>query len=158
MNNYKTRLVASLAVSLMVPISLFTALPAQASAPVTEMITTGSTTPTTATTTYAVPREKPRVSEDSLDTWLTRLGKYESENNPNAKVLDVNGKYSYGCLQFQMGTWLSYGKSFGATEENIYDCDLQRAVARNMILTKYSNWKHWSYTVSVRMRELPPVL
>lgn len=97
-------------------------------------------------------------SKDSLDTWLIALGEKESGNKAHIKHLDSDGNYAYGCLQFHMGTWLSYGKSQGATVENIYNCNLQRAVARKMILDKYTNWKHWKYTVLHKGIGLPPTL
>ena len=57
------------------------------------------------------------------------------------RILDTNGKYSYGLLMFQMKTWLFYGKKFGATRENIYDGELQRKVARKIL--DDGGWRHW---------------
>ncbi len=56
-------------------------------------------------------------------------------------VLDTNGKYSYAFFQFQMSTWLSYGKEFGATRENIHDYFLQMKVARSML--DNGGQSHW---------------
>jgi len=53
----------------------------------------------------------------------------------------VNDKYSYGVLQFQMATWLSFGKSFGTTADNIYDKSLQETVARSML--DNGGWRNW---------------
>lgn len=70
------------------------------------------------------------------------MGMCESGLRDHIKVLDSNDKYSYGRLQFQMATWLSYGKAFGATKENIYDGNLQDQVARAMLDKGLSyNWK-----------------
>lgn len=66
----------------------------------------------------------------------------ESGWTPHIKHLDSNDYYSYGVLQFQMGTWLAYGKPFGATKANIYDADLQTTVAQSMLDKGLSgNWK-----------------
>lgn len=111
-----------------------------------------------------LPAEAPTAStksetraKDSLDAWLTHLMEKESNGSSTVKVLDVNGAYSHGCFQFQMRTWLSYGKEFGATEANIYNCALQRQVARAMIEENPRNWKHWGYTVLQKGVGLPPL-
>ena len=68
-----------------------------------------------------------------MDIWLDKLAYKESGNNPNLKVLDVNGKYSYGCLQFQEGTFRTYAIKYGLitpstpTDSVIYNCSLQEA-------------------------------
>jgi len=61
---------------------------------------------------------------DTKSIWISHLADCESHASTTVKVLDTNGKYSYGLLQFQMQTWLAYGKSFGATRENIFDAVL----------------------------------
>jgi len=70
---------------------------------------------------------------DAKEIWIERLHDCENFGNKVPKKLDTNGRYSYGYLHFQMGTWLSYGKAHGATEENIYDDQLQKQVARDML-------------------------
>ena len=66
------------------------------------------------------------------------------------KVLDTNNRYSYGALQFQMATWISYGKEFGATKDNIFDVGLQEKVARSML--DAGGWRHW-YNCGIRVQK-----
>lgn len=86
----------------------------------------------------------PIAHAEEIDTgqevWLDALQKCENENHVK-KILDTNDKYSYGDFMFQMGTWVSFGKVFGATRENISDNDLQRIVARDML--SKGLWRHW---------------
>ena len=77
---------------------------------------------------------------DPKEVWLDALQKCENENHVK-KILDTNNKYSYGDFMFQMDTWLSYGKEFGATRANIADKNLQRIVARDML--NNGLWRHW---------------
>jgi hypothetical protein len=60
--------------------------------------------------------------------------------DPFNRILDVNGRYSYGDFMFQMSTWLSYS-FLGATEENIYDPILQAKIA-TYILDR-GGWRNW---------------
>lgn len=87
-------------------------------------------------------------AEDKKDIWLSALIDCESMGSTTVRVLDTNGKYSHGLLQFQLSTWLSYGKEFGATKKNIYDGELQKIVARNML--DKGLWRHW-YNCSKRI-------
>lgn len=99
-----------------------------------------------------------------LDLWLNRLVRVESGGKAKIKVLDVNDKFSYGCLQFQMYTFKTYGQKYGLIptdiqseelEQSIYDCRLQKRIARAMILDNSSNWKHW-YNSVVNSTGHPP--
>lgn len=98
-------------------------------------------------------------SDSTLSEWLELLAQKESGNTAHIRVLDVNNKYSYGCLQFQMGTWIGMGKTYGVatTPDNIYDCQLQKNLAYLMISESYENWRHWGYTVRTKMT-LPPII
>lgn len=84
------------------------------------------------------------INEDPIEdfrvVWLDALNECENKNGVE-KILDTNNKYSYGAYMFQMGTWLSFGKKFGATEKNIGDNALQRVVAKSML--DKGLWKHW---------------
>lgn len=98
----------------------------------------------------------------SLDAWLEKLAYYESNHRADIKVLDVNGKYSYGCLQFQEGTFRSYAIKHGLisrdtpTESVIYDCDLQKKLAKLMLAENPYNWQAWYTTVKKKGLGLPP--
>lgn len=93
-----------------------------------------------------LPPEVPVVVAPAVpDTKLVWIRKLEACEDPTGnttiKILDVNDKYSYGVLQFQMATWLSYGKKFGTTADNIYDKTLQESVARSIL--DAGGWHNW---------------
>lgn len=108
--------------------------------------------------------ESQKVTSTNLDIWLEKLAMAESNNRADIKVLDVNNRYSYGCLQFQMATFKSYSARYGyvdpatvtSWDELIYDCDLQKRIAKSMIKEKNTNWRHWGYTVLNKGIGLPP--
>lgn len=101
---------------------------------------------------------------DAMDIWLNKLAIKESEGKTHIKILDHNNYYSYGCLQFQMGTFKSYVKKYGLLpeaegkelENMVYDCDFQKLLARRMIEDNPNNWRHWYTSVSVKKLGLPP--
>lgn len=80
----------------------------------------------------AFPSVAVSYEQDDKDVWINNLAICETRNR-DVTVLDSNHKYSYGPLQFQMATWLSSGKPFGATADNIHDSMLQHKVARAML-------------------------
>lgn len=84
------------------------------------------------------------------ETWIAALEFCESRGDTSAKVFDSNDKYSYGAFQFQMQTFLSYGKKYGLVatsttekdgEKLIYDYGLQRRIVAIMLSNGLSN--HW---------------
>jgi len=97
-----------------------------------------------------------------LNHWLDKLIDLESEGKSNLKVLDLNGLYSFGCLQFQMGTFEEYGMKYGLLSEGddlkklIYNCDLQKEIAKRIIQENPGNWRKWYTSVIVRGLGLPP--
>ena len=96
------------------------------------------------------------IPPDPKEIWIDALADCESSASSTIKVMDTNGKYSRGMFQFQMGTWLSYGKKFGATTQNIYDADLQREVAKSMLDNGGSgHWYNCSKKVSAKLGEYP---
>jgi hypothetical protein len=98
----------------------------------------------------------------SMDIWLAKLAYQESRGKTRIKVLDVNGKYSYGCLQFQEGTFRTYALKYGfispatPTESKIYDCELQKTIAKLMLAENYSNWRAWYTSSKLKSVGLPP--
>lgn len=88
----------------------------------------------------------PIMQPDPKEVWMEELHACENPDNV-PKILDTNGKYSYGPFMFQMDTWLSFGKPFGATPKNINDRVLQDKVARSML--DQGLWRHW-YTCGKR--------
>lgn len=119
---------------------------------------------TTSTTSTAATTTATGTVTTNLDVWLEKLAMAESNNRANIKVLDVNGRYSYGCLQFQMATFKAYSARYGFVDPNdveswenlIYDCSLQKKVAKRMIQEKPVNWRQWGYTVLHKGIGLPP--
>jgi hypothetical protein len=103
-------------------------------------------------------------AKDKLDAWLDGLITRESNGRTDLKILDVNGHYSYGCLQFQMPTFIAYGRKYGVISGNednlgtlIMSCSLQRNIAKKMILDNSANWRHWYTSVAIKNLGLPPV-
>lgn len=99
---------------------------------------------------------------EPIDVWLEKLAYQESNHRAHIKVLDVNGKYSYGCLQFQEGTFRHYGMKYGLISQStpfesvIYDCDLQKKLAKLMLEDNYYNWQAWYTSVKKMGVGLPP--
>ncbi len=87
---------------------------------------------------------------DAKSRWIKRLHLCENPDNI-PWIWDSNGKKSFGAFMFQESTWLSYGKPFGATMENINDDVLQAKVARSMLDKGLSG--HW-YTCAKKVVRL----
>ena len=99
---------------------------------------------------------KEQIYDAQLEQWLDRLQNDESGKNPLLVILDTNNKYSYGCLQFQAGTWAPYSKKYNVDSE-IMDCKAQRYVAKQMIKDDYSAWRNWFTSVTTKTAGKPPV-
>lgn len=98
----------------------------------------------------------PRQTDVKLIQWVSGLIKYEYDGGDlHYRRIDSNGKYSYGCLQFQRATFESYGHSLGIYGD-IYDCDVQKALAYAMIKSNWKNWIHWQTSVMDRGYGYPP--
>ncbi len=108
------------------------------------------------------------VSREKLDVYLsvltwtfecTRDCQRAERLNEEYKRIDSNGKYSYGCLQFQEATWLSMAKKHGVDPfENggIYNCDQQWKVARAMFTEDpVAASMHWKTSIYDRGLGLP---
>jgi len=109
----------------------------------------------------AVIVEAPKSTIADLKKWIQKLKMAESEGRNDIKILDNNGQYSYGCLQFQEPTFRGYGAAYGLIdkdleniEDAIFDCQLQEKLVLRMLLDDYDNWKHWK--VTVRKIGMPP--
>lgn len=120
---------------------------------------------TPASTVAIVP--PPIISQEAvitpLDLWIDGLIELESRGEEKIKILDVNGYYSYGCLQFQMATFIRFGVKYGLLTQSdnprqlIYSCDFQKEIAKAMIRENRSNWRHWFTSVKIRKLGPPPV-
>lgn len=102
-------------------------------------------------------------NKTALDSWLDKLAFLESKGKNDAKVLDNNGLHSFGCLQFQMSTFEEFGSKYGFISEKddagklIYNCDLQKEIAKLMLLENFGNWRKWYTSVIIKGLGLPPV-
>lgn len=102
--------------------------------------------------------------EDEMDNWLSKLARFEYPGAEKYfKHLDSNGKYSYGCLQFQAATFAGMAQKYGIVKafgdaSAIYDCSIQKEIARAMFeddAEAASN--HWYTSIYVKGLGLPPV-
>ena len=111
------------------------------------------------------PTPAPVAQADAFDFWIQKLIRRESNGDAQMKIIDSNGRYSYGCLQFQLETFKSYvikyelldaGSSDDFYRSKIFDCNLQKQLARWMIAEDYENWRHWWTSVRKTSLGLPP--
>lgn len=111
------------------------------------------------------------VSREKLDVYLsvltwtyecTRDCQMAERLNEEYKRIDSNGKYSYGCLQFQEQTWFAMTKKYNVDPfENggIYNCDQQWKVARAMFTEDpVGASMHWKTSIYDRGLGLPDAL
>ena len=82
------------------------------------------------------------MAQTPQEEWIDKLSTCESQDRPAIKVLDINNKYSYGLLQFQLDTFYGFGKQYGFFPEGftreearlmIHIPSLQRAIAKEML-------------------------
>lgn len=98
--------------------------------------------------------------KDSFDLWMDELSRFECEGcGPQFRVLDTNGKYSYGCLQYQEATFNGFAEQYGI-EGDIYDCSVQKALTRALwedpTYTTQQKANHWKTSIFTRGLGLPP--
>lgn len=113
----------------------------------------------------AKPVEAPgpiEIVPDALDKWIDSLAEYECHpsicgDGSNYRRVDSNGYYSYSCLQFQRATFEQYAKKFDVAGD-IYDCEIQKRLAKLMILDDEKAWSHWYTSVELRGLGKPPSL
>lgn len=106
---------------------------------------------------YEREQEKVVPKKDVLDLYIDRLAnEFECVNCPdNFRHMDLNGKYSYSCLQFQENTFLLKSHDY-KIYGSIYDCNFQKKLARAMFENDPSAWRHWRTSVE-RGLGMPPV-
>ena len=94
-----------------------------------------------------VPVEEQKAETNPI---LVELAWCESSNRSNIVILDTNGKYSYGLLQFQEATWIYYMEKYnlapfaerGELMNLIYDDYTQTKLA-TLILEEKGAWRNW---------------
>ena len=99
---------------------------------------------------------KQQAYQYQLEDWIDKIQYQESRGNPMMVILDTNNKYSYGCMQYQMDTWIGDSRKYGVKGE-MMDCKAQRKLAMLTIQNEPKNgWRRW-YN-STKKVGLPPVL
>lgn len=112
-------------------------------------------TQATAPTQISILSPEELTYDKAFNQWLDKLENQESGGKVDIEVLDTNGEYSRGCLQFQDATFNTYSQRFGVG--GVWeDCVFQRKLARLMIDDSYSNWRHWQNSVLVYGVGKPP--
>jgi len=81
---------------------------------------------------------------DPLDIYIELLAFQESSGKEDIDIIDVNGKHSRGCLQFQDATIKSYARKFNLPG-NPLDCRYQKTLARQILLR--GGWRNWLHSV-----------
>ncbi len=110
---------------------------------------------------FRVRAEAPELTpeqkyEIEITAWLDRLEWDESNNKKLLVILDTNNKYSHGCLQYQLDTWLGDSKKYGVTGE-MMDCDNQRKLARITVESEPERgWRRWYTSVTTKTAGYPP--
>jgi hypothetical protein len=94
-------------------------------------------------------------SADAKQVWVDHIAWCETHVK-DVTIVDSNNKLSYGYWQFQMGTWLAYGKQFGATRANVHSFVLQEEVAESMFDQGLgNNWLHCNKQVTAKYGPYP---
>lgn len=115
-----------------------------------------------ATSYIGIPEHISLTFSSPLDLWIEKLILLESEGKRGIKILDHNGEYSFGCLQFQKETFEEFGLKYNLIipdaklDDLLYNCDLQKEMAKKMIEDNYNNWRHWYTSVKIKKLGLPP--
>uniref|UniRef100_A0A6M3J6D7 Transglycosylase SLT domain-containing protein n=1 Tax=viral metagenome TaxID=1070528 RepID=A0A6M3J6D7_9ZZZZ len=91
------------------------------------------------------------IPDGDIKQQIEELAFCESSNQADVVIVDTNGYYSYGVLQFQYPTFQQYIRRYDllpnveeAELKNwILDADLQKYLAYRMISEDQKNWYHW---------------
>jgi len=91
------------------------------------------------------------IYDQGLASDLDKLAFCESSNRADVVIVDDNGFYSRGCLQFQHSTFLHYTRKYnllpGVEDEELkmwaLDCEYSKYLASLMIQEDEENWYHW---------------
>lgn len=102
--------------------------------------------------------EAPDLTYDQrLDFWIQQVRWEESRGHDMLVILDTNNRYSYGCLQFQMATWLMYSKKY-KVEGEMMDCNKQIELTKYIIRNEPDGWRNWYTTVVIKKVGKPPII
>lgn len=87
-----------------------------------------------ATTKAEISSARKPLTDADWNAFLSAIAQVESNGRTDLKVLDTNGRYSYGCLQIQNPYLVDSGADY--TLENLYDQTVSFEVAKRY-LTRY---------------------
>lgn len=113
-------------------------------------------------TTFKLEAEAPlltpqQIYENELDVWVEKVRWEESRGQDMLVILDTNNKYSHGCLQYQMQTWLDDSKKY-KVEGEMMDCNKQKELAKKTVMAEPENgWRRWYTTVVKKGVGKPPL-
>lgn len=103
--------------------------------------------------------EKQKIEKENEEwsSWLSKLENLECRDcGTHYRRIDSNGKYSYGCLQFQEETWIEKIHEY-KIKGDIYSCEDQKILARKMFEDKGAKTaSHWYTSIFVKELGLPP--
>lgn len=80
-------------------------------------------------------------SKSGIDEAIDKLAQCESQQTPDLRIIDTNGKYSTGWLMFQDATFEYFGEKYDLPHDDIWNPEQQIAIAQKMIENGY--WYHW---------------
>jgi len=82
-----------------------------------------------------------------IEQILDDLAMCESSNRSDLKIVDTNGYYSYGMYQFQKYTFIYFNEKYNITnlptDEAIMNPEIQRELAKWILLRNKNGWEHW---------------
>lgn len=99
--------------------------------------------PLISTETHKTERsETPKIIKDLIQC---------ESGGKNIKIVDTNGYYSYGILQYQLATFRKYGEKYGLIEKGLTNKELRILIMdKNLqirltekILEEPNGWTHW---------------
>lgn len=85
--------------------------------------------------------------EEELRGWIEKLVLEESSGKEDIQIIDSNGLYSTGCLQFQNSTWEEQTKKYNLIHLDKFNCEDQKQLAYVMLDDNYKNWARWRCSV-----------
>jgi hypothetical protein len=108
-------------------------------------LTGSSATPTNRTPEVPHEANLQVTVPDQLDIYIELLAFEESSGREDIQIIDTNGKWSRGCLQFQDATIRRYARKFELPGDPL-DCRYQKALARQILLR--GGWGNWFHSVT----------
>jgi len=93
------------------------------------------------------------ILDIKIKSWVHDLVDYES-GYTDVEIIDVNGEWSRGCLQFQDGTWKFYSEKYNFNGDPL-NCEDSKELAFLMMKDDKNNWRHWYTSVEIKSMRHP---